>query len=58
VLDEIGLRFADRAAAADARDGLVAENFAELKVHGPVAAGVPEELNGFGASYAELRWAT
>lgn len=54
VLDEIGPRFADRAAAVDTQDRFVAENFAELKVHGLVAAGVPEEMGGLGASHAEL----
>jgi alkylation response protein AidB-like acyl-CoA dehydrogenase len=54
VLKDLGPRFAERAAAADAQDRFVAENFADLKVHGLVSAGVPEELSGLGASHAEL----
>ena len=47
-------RFAARAAAADDEDLFVSENFAELKASGLVAAGVPAELDGGGASHAEL----
>ena len=54
VLNELGPRFVERAAAADEQDRFVAENLAELKAHGLVAAGVPEELGGLGASHAEL----
>jgi alkylation response protein AidB-like acyl-CoA dehydrogenase len=54
VLDELGPRFAQRAAAADGEDRFVAENFAELKAQGLIAAGVPEELGGLGATHAEL----
>jgi alkylation response protein AidB-like acyl-CoA dehydrogenase len=54
VLSELEPRFAERAAAADAQDRFVAENFAALKAHGLVAAGVPEELGGIGAGHAEL----
>lgn len=54
ILDELGPRFAARAADADAGDRFVAENFAELKRHGLMAAGVPAELGGLGASYPDL----
>lgn len=53
-LQELGPRFAARAVGADAQDRFVVENFAELKARGLVAAGVPEELGGLGASHAEL----
>jgi alkylation response protein AidB-like acyl-CoA dehydrogenase len=51
---KLGPRFAERAARADEGDLFVAENFVELKAHGLVAAGVPKELGGGGASHAEL----
>lgn len=51
---KLGPRFAERAARADEGDLFVAENFGELKAHGLVAAGVPEEFGGRGASHAEL----
>ena len=54
VLSELEPQFAERAAAADDQDRFVAENFADLKAHGLVAAGVPEELGGLGAGHAEL----
>ena len=54
ILDELGPRFAARAADADAGDRFVAENFAELKRHGLMAAGVPAELGGLDASYPDL----
>lgn len=47
-------RFAQRAAQADADDAFVADNFADLKSSGLIAAGVPAELGGLGASHAEL----
>jgi alkylation response protein AidB-like acyl-CoA dehydrogenase len=46
--------FAARAAAHDADDSFVAENYAELKAHRVFSAGVPAELGGGGASFAEL----
>ncbi|MGH7888775.1 MAG: acyl-CoA dehydrogenase family protein, partial [Candidatus Binatia bacterium] len=46
--------FAARAAAADEGERFVTENFAELKAHGLISAGVPVELGGLGASHAEL----
>jgi alkylation response protein AidB-like acyl-CoA dehydrogenase len=51
---QLGPRFAERAARADEGDLFVGENFSELKAHGLVAAGVPKELQGGGASHAEL----
>ena len=54
ILDELGPRFAARAADADEADRFVAENFAELKNHGLMSAGVPAELGGLGAGYLDL----
>ncbi|UBF25089.1 acyl-CoA/acyl-ACP dehydrogenase [Kovacikia minuta CCNUW1] len=53
-VEQLGLRFAERAAAADADDHFVSENFADLKSHEFIAAGVPRELGGGGASQIEL----
>ena len=50
----LGPSFAERADRCDANDTFVAENFAELKERGVLAAGVPAELGGGGASYPEL----
>jgi hypothetical protein len=49
-----GPNFAERAECCDASDIFVAENFAEPKQRGVLAAGVPAELRGGGASYPEL----
>ena len=54
LMAKLGPRFAERAARADEGDLFVAENFGELKAHGLVAAGVPKELGGGGASHGEL----
>ena len=54
IAKQLGPRFAERAARADEGDLFVAENFVELKAHGLVAAGVPKELGGGGASHADL----
>lgn len=54
LIDEIGPLFAERASAADEGDRFVAENFAELKAHGLVAAGVPSQLGGGGLSQTDL----
>ena len=51
---QLGTEFAPRAAAHDADDSFVAENFDILKQHSIFAAGVPQELGGGGASHAEL----
>lgn len=47
-------RLAEAAAAHDADDSFVAENFAALKAAGLVAAGVPAELGGGGADLRSL----
>lgn len=47
-------RFAQRAAQVDADDAFVADNYADLRSHGVLAAGVPTELGGLGAGHAEL----
>src|SRR6266851_9644021 len=54
LLNELGPRFATRAAEHDATDTFVAENYAELKARGVFAAGIPEELGGGGATYPEI----
>jgi alkylation response protein AidB-like acyl-CoA dehydrogenase len=51
---ELGPGFASRAAAYDANDSFPLENYRELKERRVFAAGVPAELGGGGASYAEL----
>ncbi|MPZ45152.1 MAG: acyl-CoA dehydrogenase [Betaproteobacteria bacterium] len=54
VHEELGPRFAQRAAAADESDRFVADNYADLKAAGLTAAGVPLELGGSGAPHAEM----
>jgi len=54
LMHTIGPGFAERADRFDANDTFVAENLAELKEKGVLAAGVPAELGGGGASYPEL----
>ena len=54
LMHTLGPSFAERADRCDANDTFVAENFAELKRRGVLAAGVPAELGGGGASYPEL----
>jgi acyl-CoA dehydrogenase len=51
---ELGPSFAERAAAHDADDSFVAENYTAMKERGLFAAGVPGELGGGDASHAEL----
>lgn len=51
---ELGPPFAERAAAHDAADAFVAENYRELRERRVFSAGVPAELGGGGASHAEL----
>lgn len=53
-IDELAPRFLERAALADASDRFVAENFADLKADGLVAAGVPRELGGGDLNHMEL----
>ncbi|NJP11068.1 MAG: acyl-CoA dehydrogenase [Leptolyngbyaceae cyanobacterium RU_5_1] len=47
-------QFGDRSRNADENDIFVTENFVELKRQGFVSAGVPRDLGGDGASYAEM----
>lgn len=54
IVAELAPRIAKRAAQVDADDTFVAENYADLKSTGLVAAGVPDELGGMGATHAEL----
>jgi alkylation response protein AidB-like acyl-CoA dehydrogenase len=50
----LGNEFAPRAAAHDADDSFVAENYDILKEHYVFSAPVPQELGGGGASHAQL----
>ena len=54
LMHALGPSFAARADQCDASDAFVAENFTDLKNQGVLAAGVPAELGGGGASYPEL----
>jgi alkylation response protein AidB-like acyl-CoA dehydrogenase len=54
LMQELGPKFAARAPAHDATDTFVAENFAELKERGVLAAAIPAELGGGDASYRQL----
>jgi alkylation response protein AidB-like acyl-CoA dehydrogenase len=54
VARELGPGFAARAAAHDADDSFVAENYAELKDRRVFCAGVPAELGGGAATHREL----
>jgi acyl-CoA dehydrogenase len=51
---QLGTEFAPRAAAHDADDSFVAENYDILTQHRIFAAGIPTELGGGGASHAAL----
>ncbi len=51
---ELAPRFAARAAAHDADDSFVADNYAELRERRVFSAAVPAELDGGGASHAEM----
>jgi alkylation response protein AidB-like acyl-CoA dehydrogenase len=50
----LGPGFASRAAAYDANDSFVVDNYRELKAHRVFGAPVPAELGGGGAAYPEL----
>jgi alkylation response protein AidB-like acyl-CoA dehydrogenase len=52
--ESLGQQFAARETEADESDIFVADNIARLKSAGLVAAGVPRELGGGGASYSDL----
>jgi len=54
IVAELAPRFAERAAQADQDDAFVAANYDELKSSGLVAAAVPRELGGLGATHPEL----
>jgi alkylation response protein AidB-like acyl-CoA dehydrogenase len=54
LMRQLGEDFAGRAAGHDEGDSFVAENYAALKTHGALSAGVPGELGGGDASHAEL----
>ena len=54
VARQLGPTFAARAAAHDANDSFVADNYVALKQYKVFSAGVPAELGGGGASHAEL----
>jgi alkylation response protein AidB-like acyl-CoA dehydrogenase len=54
VVRELGPTCAARAAAHDANDSFVADNYTDLKKYKVFSAGVPAELGGGGASHAEL----
>jgi alkylation response protein AidB-like acyl-CoA dehydrogenase len=54
VANELGRGFAERIAEHDASDSFVAQNYVALKEHGLLAAGIPSELGGGGATIAEL----
>lgn len=54
LMHELGPEFAARAARYDSEDLFVAENYADLKKHGVMAAGLPAELGGGGAEHSEL----
>lgn len=51
---DLGSEFAPRAAAHDADDSFVAENYDILKAHHLFSALVPQELGGDGATHAEM----
>lgn len=52
--NEMGRGFASRVPEHDDTDAFVSENYAELKSRKILAAGVPEEFGGGGASVADL----
>jgi alkylation response protein AidB-like acyl-CoA dehydrogenase len=54
VLRDLGPAFAARAAAHDAEDAFVADNYRELNEHKLFSAGVPAEFGGGNATHAEL----
>jgi alkylation response protein AidB-like acyl-CoA dehydrogenase len=49
LMHKLGPEFAARAARYDRDDLFVAENYADLKKHGVLTAGLPTELGGGGA---------
>ena len=51
---DLGPRFGERAAAHDAADAFVAQNYRDLRERRMFSAGVPTELGGGGAAHADL----
>src|SRR5215475_11750670 len=54
LMHELGPEFAARVAHCDEEDVFVAENYATLKKHGVLTAGIPAALGGGGAGHREL----
>lgn len=54
LMHELGPQFAARAERCDDEDLFVAENYAALKKHGVLTAGIPAELGGGGSEFCEL----
>lgn len=54
VIQELGPKFAARAAAHDESDSFVADNYADLKAHRFFSAAIPLELGGGGVTHSEL----
>lgn len=54
VAQKLAPEFLERAAAHDANDSFVSDNYARLKEMRVFSAGIPEELGGGGASHPEL----
>ena len=54
IAHQLGLRFAEHAAAHDGDDSFVSENYAALKEARVFSAHVPTELGGGGASHEEI----
>ena len=52
--EQLGLRFAERAARHDADGTFVHDNYDDLKAHRFFSAGVPAELGGGGLTHAQL----
>lgn len=51
---QLGTQFVERSQHADESDRFVFENYADLKSHGFVSMGVPQELGGAGLNHAQL----
>lgn len=54
LVHRLGATFAERAAAHDREGSFAADDFADLKRHGLLAAAIPSELGGGGLSHHEL----
>lgn len=51
---QLGTRFAERSQMMDESDRFVYENYADLKAHGFISMGVPQELGGAGLNHTQL----